>query len=62
MPMMSTAASPPSIHQIAFDFFRIGAGAGVGVHWGGGGGAGGGVGGRGGGGCVGLGATTAGSG
>jgi hypothetical protein len=44
MPMMSTAASPPSIHQIAFDFFRTGAGAGVGVHCGGGG-AGGGVGG-----------------
>src|ERR1041385_1314791 len=45
MPMMTTAMSPPSIHQIAFDFFRGGAAVGVGVHCccGGGGGGGGGA-------------------
>ena len=44
MPMMKMAASPPKIHQTAFDFLR-GAGAGVGDHCGcGGGGGGGGVG------------------
>ena len=35
-PMTTTAASPPRIHQIAFDFFCGGAAAGVGVHCGGG--------------------------
>jgi hypothetical protein len=30
-PIMPSAASPPSIHQMALDFLR---GAGVGVHWG----------------------------
>jgi len=42
MPMMSTAASPPSIHQIALDFLGVGAPGGVGCHCGGGGGGGGG--------------------
>src|ERR1051325_3079320 len=48
-PTMTSAANPPSIHQMAFDFFRGGGAAvGPGVHCccGGGGGAGGGVGGR----------------
>src|ERR1044072_5181106 len=60
MAMTTTAASPPKIHQTAFDFFRGGAAiaAGAGVHCGGcvGGGVGGG------GGCVGLGLTTGGGG
>ena len=38
-PMTATAASPPNIHQTAFDFF-CGAGCGVGRHCCGGGGAG----------------------
>src|SRR6185369_10057083 len=52
-PMTSSAASPPSIHQTAFDFLRTGGGApvGGGVHCGAGGGGGGG-------GVVGLGVTT----
>src|ERR1051326_3022607 len=45
MPITTSAVSPPSIHQIAFDFFRIGAAVGAGVHCccGGGGGGGGAV-------------------
>src|SRR5262249_32069026 len=31
-PIMTTAVSPPSIHQIAFDFFRGGAATGAGTH------------------------------
>jgi len=52
-PIISTAAKPPRIHQIAFDFLRGGgADGGIGDHCGGGGG-----------GCtVGLGLTTADSG
>ena len=38
-PITRAAANPPSIHQIAFDFFAGGAG-GEGVHCGGGGGGG----------------------
>jgi hypothetical protein len=42
-PTTISAMSPPTIHQIAFDFFRGGgAGVGLGVHCGGGTGAGGG--------------------
>src|SRR5215213_1835710 len=51
-PITTTAASPPSLHQIALDFLRGGVAAGAGVHWGGGGGCG----------VVGLGVTTCGCG
>src|SRR5215213_2596544 len=38
MPITNIAASPPSTHQTALDFFRGGAAVGGGVHCGGGGG------------------------
>jgi len=47
MPMMNSAASPPSTHHTAFDFLRGGALGGGGVHCCGGGGGGGVVVGRG---------------
>jgi len=53
--MTMNAASAPSIHQTALDFFRGGAAAGVGDHCGAGGGGGGG-------GVVGRGLTTGGCG